>query len=90
MQATLTSKSQVTLPKALQQWLGVQKGDKLQFILEAGGARVQKASSQSFDCLIGVLPPPSKAHSIEEMNQAISLAAVEKYRASKPKQRRLP
>ena len=84
MQATLTSKSQVTLPKALQQWLGVQKGDKLQFILEEGGARVQKVASTSFDSLIGVLPRPAKAHTVEEMNEALGLAAAEKYRAFKP------
>ena len=88
MQATLSSKSQITLPKALQQWLGVQKGDKLKFILEEGGARVQKASSGSFESLVGLLPPPSKAQTVEEMNQAIGQALAERHQAPKPRSRR--
>ena len=88
MQATLSSKSQVTLPKALQQWLGVQKGDKLQFILEEGGARVQKVSMGSFESLVGLLPPPAKAHTVEEMNQAIGQALAEKHGTPKPRSRR--
>lgn len=88
MQATLSSKSQITLPKALQQWLGVQKGDKLQFILEEGGARVQKVSSGSFERLIGLLPPPSRAHTVEEMNDAIGRALAEKHQAPRPRARR--
>ena len=89
MQATLSSKSQVTLPKALQQWLGVQKGDKLQFILEEGGARVQKVSRGSFESLVGLLPPPAKAHTVEEMNQSIGQALAEKHGAPKPRNRRV-
>ena len=87
MQATLSSKSQITLPKALQQWLGVQKGDKLQFILEEGGARVQKVSSGSFESLVGLLPPPSRAHTVEEMNEAIGQALAEKHQAPRPRTR---
>jgi antitoxin PrlF len=79
MQATLTSKSQITLPKGLQQWLGVQKGDKLEFVLEEGGARVQKASAPSFAALVGLLPPPSQTHTLEAMNDAIAQALVDKH-----------
>lgn len=82
MQATLTSKSQITLPKSLQQWLGVKQGDKLEFVLEEGGARVQKAVGSSFGSLLGLLPPPAKAHTIEEMNDAIGLAVAEKHKRS--------
>ena len=87
MQATLSSKSQITLPKALQQWLGVQKGDKLQFILEDGGARVQKVVGGSFESLIGVLPPPAKAHTVEEMDQAIGQSLADKHQPARPRRR---
>lgn len=80
MQATLSSKSQITLPKALQQWLGLQKGDKLQFVLEEGGARVQKVSSTSFESLLGLLPQPAKAHTVEAMNEAIGAVLADKHR----------
>ena len=82
MQATLTSKSQITLPKSLQQWLGVKQGDKLEFVLDEGGARVQKAVGSSFGSLLGLLPPPAKAHTIEEMNDAIGQAVAGKHRRS--------
>lgn len=82
MQATLTSKSQITLPKSLQQWLGVKQGDKLEFVLEEGGAWVQKADSSSFGSLLGLLPPPVKAHTIEEINDAIGMTTAEKHRRS--------
>lgn len=88
MFATVSSKSRITLPKALQQWLGVQKGDKLQFILEQGGARMQKVTGVSFDSLLGLLPPPSIAHNVEEMNRAISQALAEKHQAPKQRSRR--
>jgi antitoxin PrlF len=40
--ATLTSKGQITLPQAVRQALGVEAGDKIDFVAEAdGGFRVQ-------------------------------------------------
>jgi antitoxin PrlF len=82
MQATLSSKSQITLPKDLQQWLGVHKGDKLQFVLEEGGARVCKVASPSFAALVGVLPAPTKAFTVEQMNQAVVQAVAKKHKAA--------
>jgi antitoxin PrlF len=39
--ATLTSKGQITLPQAVRQALGVEAGDKIDFVAEAdGGIRV--------------------------------------------------
>ena len=39
--ATLTSKGQITLPRAVRQALGVEAGDKIDFVAEAdGGIRV--------------------------------------------------
>ncbi len=80
MQATLSSKSQITLPKDLQQWLGVHKGDKLQFVLEEGGARISKVATPSFAALVGVLPAPSKAFTVEQMNQAVMRAVAKKHK----------
>jgi antitoxin PrlF len=80
MQATLSSKSQITLPKDLQQWLGVHKGDKLQFVLEEGGARVCKVATPSFAALVGVLPPPTKAFTALEMKQAVVRAVANKHK----------
>ena len=83
MQATVTSKSQITLPKTLQQWLGVKQGDKLEFLLEEGGVKVRKAAGASFDSLLGLLPKPAKAHTVQEMDEAVGRAVVQKFSKSR-------
>ena len=40
MQATITSRGQVILPKAIRDQLGLEPGDKIDFILEGDGLRV--------------------------------------------------
>jgi antitoxin PrlF len=79
MQATLSSKSQITLPKGLQAWLGLHQGDKINFVLDEGGARLTKVSPASFASLQGILPPPTAAHSVDEMNHAIVQAVAARH-----------
>lgn len=38
----LTSKSQVTIPKAVRERLGLRPGDEIEFVEDDGGFRVQK------------------------------------------------
>jgi antitoxin PrlF len=83
MQATLSSKSQITLPRELQQWLGIHKGDKLQFVLDSGGARVSKVVAPSFAAIVGVLPKPTKTHSVAEMNQSLVQQLARKHQTSR-------
>jgi antitoxin PrlF len=83
MQATLSSKSQITLPRELQQWLGIHKGDKLQFVPDSGGARVSKVVAPSFATIVGVLPKPTKTQSVAEMNQSLVQQLASKHQASR-------
>lgn len=72
MLSTLTSKAQITLPKDVRLMLQLEPGDKVAFVPQANGQIVvSKASKASFASLRGLLPAPAKAHSIDEMNQAI-------------------
>jgi antitoxin PrlF len=81
MHATLTSKAQITLPKEVRQLLQLTPGDKVAFVAQADGQiTVSKANSPSFAQLRGVLPKPSRALSIDEMNEAIVSAALERQR----------
>jgi antitoxin PrlF len=44
MESTVTAKGQVTIPKAMREYLGLEPGDKVIFTyLEAGGIRIEPA-----------------------------------------------
>lgn len=51
--ATLTSKGQITLPKAIRQTLGVTTGGKVAFELRGGEVIVTRAESEHQDPAIG-------------------------------------
>jgi AbrB family looped-hinge helix DNA binding protein len=78
MQATLTSKAQITLPKDLRDLMGLKAGDKVEFTaLPDGSARVTRAGAArglSFSALQGILPKPAKALTVDDMN--LGLAAT--------------
>lgn len=52
-QATLTSKGQITLPKAIRQTLGVTTGGKVSFELRGGDVIVTRAHAEHEDPAIG-------------------------------------
>jgi AbrB family looped-hinge helix DNA binding protein len=74
--ATLTSKGQVTIPKAVRDRLGLEAGDQLEFVFEAQGDRVVlRPGNRDAGGLKGLLlargrPPVS----IREMDEAIRRA----------------
>jgi antitoxin PrlF len=67
--ATLTSKGQTTIPLEIRNHLGIQMGDKIEFIIEADGQVRLAALTVDVHDLKGILPKPKKPVSIEEMNQ---------------------
>jgi len=70
--ATVTSKGQITLPKAVRDGLGVEAGDKVEFVeIEPGVFKVIAATRDVRD-LKGVIPKPAKPVTIEEMGKAIA------------------
>jgi AbrB family looped-hinge helix DNA binding protein len=75
MEATLTSKGQVTIPKAVRDALHLQTGDRLDFILEADGTVRVLPVKGSVKSLKGILPKPERPVSLEEMEQAVRLRA---------------
>jgi AbrB family looped-hinge helix DNA binding protein len=80
MLATLTSKSQITLPKDIRLLLKLEPGDKVAFLpMQDGQIAVSKASKASFAKLRGRLPQPARAFTVEEMSQAVQDAAVARH-----------
>lgn len=71
MHTTLTSKGQITLPKALRDRLGLSTGDRVDFFIEdEQSARLVVKHFPVFR-LKGMLPKPEQAISLEEMDKAI-------------------
>lgn len=69
--ATLTSKGQITLPRAVRQRLGVGAGDRLEFIETDGGYLVVPAT-RDVQALKGIVPRPRRPVSVEQMNKVIA------------------
>jgi antitoxin PrlF len=70
--ATLTSKGQITIPVAVRNALGVDTGDRVEFIEVAPGRFEFVAATASVRGLKGMFGKPGKSVSIEEMNAVIA------------------
>jgi AbrB family looped-hinge helix DNA binding protein len=71
MHATLTSKGQITLPKALREKLSLSAGDRIEFIFENDDSVRLIPKHVPVAQLKGMLPKPSRPVSLEEMEDAI-------------------
>lgn len=72
MQATITSKGQITLPKALRDRLNLAAGDRVEFILEENNVVRMVPRTTSITRLKGMLPKPKRPVSLEAMDEAIA------------------
>jgi AbrB family looped-hinge helix DNA binding protein len=70
--ATLTSKGQITIPAEVREALGVDSGDRVEFVEVAPGRFEFIAATRSVKALKGMFGKPRKAVSIEEMNAVIA------------------
>jgi antitoxin PrlF len=70
--ATLTSKGQITIPVEVREELGVDAGDRVEFVQVAPGRYEFMAATRSVTALKGMFGKPRKSVSIEEMNAVIA------------------
>ena len=75
MHTTLTSKGQITLPKALRDKLGLCAGDRVEFFMEDEQSARLVVKHVPVNRLKGMLPRPAKPVSLEEMDRAIQKKA---------------
>lgn len=73
--ATVTSKGQVTIPADVRARLGLRPGSRLAFVATADGYEIHPQTASIKD-LKGAVPRPTQPVSIEEMNEAIAVAAA--------------
>ncbi len=77
MQATMTSKGQLTVPKAIRDKLRLKPGDRIEFLLDDNGARITPVKA-SVKELKGMLPKPASPVTLAEMDEAIAKASRRK------------
>jgi AbrB family looped-hinge helix DNA binding protein len=78
-EATVTSKGQVTIPQEVRERLRLRSGHKLRFAIENGNRAVITPVSTRLGDLAGILGKPKRTATLEEMDEAIRNAAVERY-----------
>lgn len=69
--ATITSKGQVTIPASVRQRLGVNPGDRVEFVEMENGVFQLVAATRDVHRLKGVVPKPKKAVTIKAMKETI-------------------
>ncbi len=75
-EATVTSKGQITIPKAVRESLKLQAGDKVEFIIGEGGQVLITPVKMSVKEVYGILHRPGQSVvSIEEMDSVIKKRA---------------
>lgn len=70
--ATLTSKGQITIPAAVRSVLGIETGDRVEFVQIESGRFELVAATQPVTALKGLVNKPKKRVTIEAMNEAIA------------------
>lgn len=85
--ASITSKRQLTLPKEVCDKVGLKPGEKLAcFVRGVDEIVLRREKTRALD-LVGLLPPPKRRLSLEEIDAVIGTATVEKVRRSSSRSR---
>ncbi|MBO9589868.1 MAG: AbrB/MazE/SpoVT family DNA-binding domain-containing protein [Devosia sp.] len=76
----MTSKGQTTVPKEVRDFLGLSEGAQMEWIMDDGKAIVRPRTLRAVD-LAGFLgkPPNGRRASVEDMDEAIGEAIVERF-----------
>ncbi len=75
----MTTKGQITVPKDVRLKLGLRPGDRVRFIVEDDGRVRLLPAKRDISELVGMLPKPKRALTLEEMDEAIAQAVAEKF-----------
>ena len=81
----VTSKGQTTVPKEVRDFLGLAEGTQVEWTLDKNGTATVKPRKLRAVDLAGILGPPPSGDThvtVEEMNEAIGDAIVERYERS--------
>lgn len=71
--ATMTSKGQITIPAIVRAALGVEAGDRVEFVQVEPGHFELVAATQSVTALKGLVRKPASPVTIDAMNKVIAI-----------------
>ena len=81
--STISSKGQVTLPKAIREALQVDTGDRILFVLREDGVVELRPETVDILDLVGILVPPGgETATVDQMNNVIRSAAAKAHKRS--------
>lgn len=69
--STLTSKGQLTVPKEIRDYLKIDSGDKIEFLIDEEGHVIMSPKTLKIDEIVGMIKRKAGV-SIEDMNSAIT------------------
>ncbi len=72
----MSSKGQVTIPKAIRLRMHLKAGDRLRFMVEADGSVKLAAATRDVTTLRDILPRPKRRATVDEMQSAIRRRAA--------------
>ena len=75
---TLTSKGQITLPKKIREQLGLKAGVRFECYVDRDEQVVLVPLTVKLEDLIGILPYSGPPKTVEDINEAIAEAAIER------------
>ena len=73
--SVITSKGQITIPKKVRDALGVETGDRVEFVESAKGVFEMLAASKDVRELKGMIGRPRKPVSVADMRKAVARRA---------------
>jgi antitoxin PrlF len=70
-ESTISSKGQVTIPKAIRTRMHLKVGDRLRFVVETDGSVRLSAATRDVSTLRDILPRPKRRATMDDMQSAI-------------------
>jgi antitoxin PrlF len=77
-ESTISSKGQVTIPKAIRTRMHLKVGDRLRFVVEADGSVRLAAATRDVSTLRDILPRPKRRATVDDMQSAIRKRAAKR------------
>lgn len=78
--STLTSKGQITIPKEIRERLRLASGCRFEVYVDGDRRIVMVPLDRRLEDLVGILPKPGRAFSVEEIDRAIVAGVLDRAR----------